>query len=310
MERSVLPNNMRDHSKEPSDNRKRSGESPMEAPPAKRPDRTETMKSELNSIYRQMTSHVRVSFDAVCPDQEKHGDITGICVFSFLRLVLRLGLGGIHPATERSRLIELIKSNQDFELEDDDLELRWGLKEMIKEEEDLLSQRIMQSTLESLKLDSQEASERLEQAQQELSRAEEELAKAMAKKETAVEIRNDLAEALRDVAEADASQHTRSINISQVIDSNPSNAEGLVHSVSLIIGNYTQTRNTITLSRVDKMVEKFEVCVENASEVVSRNLDKEAVAQWEVNKMKRMIEVKTSLRNSDRVPNIKLELIV
>ena len=83
----------------------------------------------------------------------------------------------------------------------------------------------------------------------------------MAKKENAVEIRNDLAEAFKD--------------------------EG------------PQTRESISMSRVKKMVEKLEVGFQNALAAAGHSRGKVAAAQWEVKKIEQMVRLKSSLGDED-----------
>ncbi|KAJ4017799.1 hypothetical protein NW752_001705 [Fusarium irregulare] len=191
------------------------------------------------------------------------GDLTGIYVLSELRNFLQF-----NPATEvtssgaeRNHLVRLIKSDQDLGLDEEDSKLRCGLKEMIEKEEHRVWRNMMQSTTDSIDRSETQAYEKLERAKEELSHAEEESAKATAKKENAVEIRDDLADAF--------------------------NVEG------------PQTRDSIAMSRVNKMIEKLEVCLQDALEAVGHSCSKVAAAQWEVKKIDQMARVRRNLEDED-----------
>ena len=83
----------------------------------------------------------------------------------------------------------------------------------------------------------------------------------MAKKENTVEIRDDLADAF--------------------------NVEG------------PQTRDSIAMSRVNKMIEKLDVCLRDALEAAGHSRSKVAAAQWEVKKIDQMTRVRWNLEDED-----------
>ena len=75
---------------------------------------------------------------------------------------------------EHNHLVRLIKSDLDFDLDEEDSKRRCGLKEIIEKEEHRVWKNMMQSTTDSIDRSETQAYEKLERAKEKRSHAEEE----------------------------------------------------------------------------------------------------------------------------------------